>query len=266
MITSYHTQLATNDLATGITSFIVTTFNDIADKLKINNTKILHRSDLNDNSTYSSATYMPFGGQVSYTRIYYDFINDFANFNCGVVIGKNGSMYGAYMARSELNGSTVTDTECSTRTTIIRPSTVSIYNMINKPYYIYNSQTLAYFAIGHVSHGIVFAKLKSIDDPLVTKPVIISFGFTSSSASDCTLGVADIITVLDSPSLQVAAYTSNINSSIDGADMMRISKFIYNGYYSDEIFVFDGMTPSGIFTLDNNTYVNLAHNVYLKVS
>lgn len=248
---------------------------DVSANLKIDNTIIIapatttdqsHITGTNNNIPMGIATY---GG----TRCcYYGFVNDFSSFNCGLLFEQyNSSKSADYVgvARTYVVYPTYEADPVNTYDSwpniqmVIAGNDKTIKQMIDNPYFIYNGDKLALYAQGSLRTGFLFVKMKSLDDPTDIKPIIFNFG--CGGPANSSYGVCSQINVLDNSGMQVTQYDDYINRTITDGDDIYIEKFIYNGYYCDELFIFNGQCPAGLFKLGNDTYLNVGFNLYIKI-
>jgi hypothetical protein len=242
---------------------------DFADYLKIDNKKILQYADFCEDSAYKSKSVSLFSQNFS-RHTFIKTINDFSGLDAGLLHGytSNNQYSGIYLARIHYDSTqspAIDETNAADECSMCQPGNLSTYNYINLPYYMYNGQTIAYCAIGHTKHSALFAKLKSIDDPTQFKYVIIISGsnIDSYGHSDA-IGKNLRIAILDNNNFSRNYYTTDIRKTSD-SKTITVEKFVHKGYYSDEIFVFNGDCPSGLFKLDNVTYLNIGFNLYIKI-
>ena len=141
----------------------------------------------------------------------------------------------------------------------------SITDIVGTPYFLYNGTDVAYFNTGATHRGVVFAKLKSIDDPSVFKYIVICCTSTDMGANAKYYNNYTHVSILHS-SGYAYEYTENINNRLAILNKAVIERFVFDGYYSDELFIFDGLCPDGIFTINNNTYINIGFNLYMKIN
>ena len=270
MVISRHYVPSDTTHANVLKEFLVGSLNDISSRLTFNGSPVLSYSSYNSDANYAQdQTSAPGMSWVS-TRIYYEFAGDFAFMNCGLMVYYSLDKYCIFPVRSEYDGETITDTPTSISYAIAFPSTHTYSRgalyLMNMPYYIYNGDTVSYFGYGHIAHAVVFAKLKSIDDPNVTKNVVL-FNTHGVNGSDEHLGFYSSLLILDNTSLVTSVYESSFeNTQIDSCNKIRIEKFIHNGFYSDELVRFEGICPGGLFILDNTIYLHVGYNVYIKVT
>ena len=253
--------------------FMKYVFIDIANTLKIDNTPILRYESFSEDPTYRSKTIALFGR--SWDRYaFINSINNFSDIDIGLtfVFDKGGSGPTTLPMRIEYDDTTepVTDVTTLANYTIMpfMAQQSAIIDVINTPYFLYNGTSIAYFAIANINHGMLFAKMKSVDDPTSFKYVVIISGtnYDTYRYND-KYGFVNGIQIFDNPNLQSTRYTDKIRYSANGdLDTICIEKFIHNGYYSDDIFLFDGACPKGLFTLDNVTYLNIGFNMYIKIT
>lgn len=140
----------------------------------------------------------------------------------------------------------------------------AITDIVGTPYFLYNGTDVAYFATAVNHRCVVFAKLKSIDDPSVFKYIVICCTSTELGANAKYYNNYTHVSILHS-SGYAYEYTDNINNRLALLNKAVIERFVFDGYYSDELFVFDGLCPDGIFTINNNTYINIGFNLYMKI-
>lgn len=250
--------------------FLVGSLDDVAARLRFDNSPVLTYSSYNADEDYAQDQTSAPGSSWVANRIYYEFTGEFASMNCGLMVYYTIDRYCIFPIRSEYDGQTITDTATSICYAIAYPSTATYSRgaayLMNMPYYIYNGDTVSYFGYGHIAHAVVFAKLKSIDDPSITKNVIL-FNTQGVNGSDEHLGYYTSLLILDNTSLVTSVYASSFeNTQTDCCNKIRIEKFVHNGFYSDELVRFEGICPGGLFILDNTIYLHVGFNVYIKVT
>lgn len=237
---------------------------DFADYLKIDNKSILQYADFCEDSTYTSKE-LTIDSRACTRRTFVKTVNDFGSIDAGLL--HVFSNYSAMLpARIHYTTSPAVDETNTISCAIVEHGkALSITDYINLPYHMYNGQTVAYCAIGHTKHSVTFAKLKSIDDPTNFKYIIIASGktYTSDNLND-RVGFNNSMVIIDNDNFAYTQYTSDIHKT-SNSKIISIEKFVNNGYYSDEIFIFNGDCPSGIFKLDNVTYLNIGFNLYIKI-
>ena len=210
---------------------------------------------------------------------FFRFVNDFESFNDGLMIwafvpnlalckiddADNISKYYTddYVSPTFPSNNYTYSTRINpvTDTTSLTPAKIS-----NIPYYMYTGTDVAYFAFGHTSRCCILAKMKSIDDPNVFKYIMMLVGYDgAASAYNYVFGNYKAIYIYNSASITAEKITSRINYTGTDIDNIVVEKFIYNGYYTDDLFLFNENCPSGIFTVDGTTYLNIAYNLYMKI-
>ena len=251
---------ASND-SDAMGEYFLVALSDAMATLKIDNLPVMQIRTNMCNLTLSEIRWFTGGGSTSKSGThvsFYQFINGFASLDCGILHNDQFATIGRYADEKLANNSfeLIQLDNAAYCPAYIWPSSDSTpQNVRRVPYYLYNGADVAYIGFGHPSQGIVFAKLKSIDDDTVYKYVVIFIGETGYDASDYAyLGRCQAIKVLSDASLMTDSYTAYTNRKLDNINKAVIEKFIHNGYYSNELFWFDGLCPSGLFNINNNTY------------
>jgi hypothetical protein len=273
--------ITSNSVTDAITEFNVNAMTDIANTLRIDNLPVMQIDpDINDiNFTtfiLSAASTSSSVNKSGAHTTYFEFINNFAQYDCGMVVS-NRILTHAYLAigsdRTYVPRAWINFSDVGAQIPHYHPfdydASPAIVNIGACPYYMYNGTDVAYFAIGHINHCILFAKLKSIDDDTVTKYVVFTCCNTSTNTANTDpfyYGTYRNVYIMDSPNMIYNRYENNMHLNVYDGSKIYIEKFIYNGFYSDEIFIFDGVCPNGIFTLNNISYLNIGSNLYLKIT
>lgn len=257
--------------------YFFTVFNDAAATLRINNQPVMQVEpnvcDLTFNAVYNFTGNGGSGKSGKHVS-FFQFINDFASLDCGIMHNDEFATLGRY------NSANVTSTQFNlynlNTSSIGESCSTYLYPAYDKsprslratPYYLYNGADIAYVGLGHMDQCIVFAKLKSTDDPTIFKYVVIVVAENSYAISSdyAYRGMYDSMKIITNSSLQTITYSGYINRKLDNINKSVIEKFIIDGFYSNELFLFDGLCPCGLFNLNNNTYLNLGYNLYMKIT
>ena len=269
MIQKKYVNINADSVNDALYEHLFTAMCDICNTVKLNNNPVIRLDNYlikRVNNNFQNETF-------------FRFVNDFESFNDGLIIwggvpdlalckindADNISKYytDAYVTpifpSNDSNYSTCINPV--TNTTSLTPAKIS-----NIPYYMYTGTDVAYFAFGHTSRCCILAKMKSIDDPTVFKYMIILHGYDGSGSSyNYVFGNYKGIYIYNSESLACEKITSRINYTGVDINNIIVEKFIYDGYYTDDLFLFNENCPSGIFTVDGTTYLNIAYNLYMKI-
>lgn len=265
-----------------MTDFNVAAMTDIKNTLELDNLPVMHINQYMNDVSYSkfrsvtTSSDENISGAHSY---YFEFINNFAQYDCGIIVS-NRVM--THLSANPVEGSVptylpikswCTFSDVGKQIPIFHPfsydASPTVAHIGACPYYMYNGANVAFFAIGHINHCMLFVKLKSIDDDSVTKYVIMMACNTNArtyNSDPFYYGTYRNVYIMDNPNYVYTKYENNMKLNAYDGSKVYIEKFIYNGYYSDEIFIFDGVCPNGIFKLNNDTYMNIGSNLYLKIT
>lgn len=257
----------------GVSEYNFAMLNDAAAVLRIDGLPVMEIDPAFVDVDIGSMSFFYYGGGANPNAAhssYFKFVNSFGYTDYGIFNGNYA------ISPCRVNQSCLTNNGQQLTVIPIHPGSNSRYlNTINweapitdvgkTSYMLYNGTDVAYFNTGSTHRCVVFAKLKSIDDPSVFKYVIICCSSTSLTSNSLYYNNYTHVSIIHS-SGYAYEYTSNINNRLDRLNKAVIEKFVFNGYYSDELFIFDGLCPDGIFTINNNTYLNIGFNLYMKVN
>ena len=241
---------------------------DMSNILKIDNKKVFERASYNNDSDYATKIRRMPNDSHEFYGLYYPFCNDFASFDCGLMLysftGDNKRALFTCRSQSDIN---VDDTFLNIATVMVYSADEYTANKLSStPCYYHVGSNIVYLGFEHPTCSVIFAKLKSIDDPSTTKPVVIFVGkqFALNSYLYPQLGYPDSITILENNTMQVTSYNTYFSHKLT-SNNITVENFVYNGYFSDEIVILDGDCPKGLFKLGNDTFLNIAFDMYIKV-
>ena len=296
MITTKCVNIQAHTVFNAICEYNFSALCDAAATLKIDNKSVLEIDPNMTDRRFLRCSYFYFGGNGGNARgdhvNYFKFANDFAYINCGIF----NTCAIVTICRTDANSSDyvyTVDREDCIRVWGLDCANIGdgveyflgglmhddnsawgYYNSIPRikelPYYLYNGVSVAYLGLGSHKANVVFAKMKSIDDPTQYKYIIITVNIRpnlsdGAYSDNLYYGRYYNLKILDSNSVATTTYTGPINKYLTDVDKSVIEKFVYNGYYSDELYLFDGLCPDGLFSINGNTYLNIAYNLYMKI-
>lgn len=275
MLQCKHTKVRTNDTYMAYYRFYQDVVMDAMHNLSLDNKPIIGIDD-NFFNLYSVNSSISSSSALHHLS-YFKFINDFSTFG-GLMTGiwDNGDDYTRLMI-AKINDDRFTDNgmlNWSYPANMEKWGAISTFDgytawdeIKNLPYYLYNSDTIAYLGVGHTSTHIAFIKMKSIEDPSIVKPfILIGMGGTAESISVFS-GLTSYLYIIDDDNFTATKYGPNYKfyDNIVDTQTIVIEKFVYGNWYSDELFVFNGDYPGGMFKLNNDTYLNIGFNLYIKL-
>lgn len=226
------------------------------------------------------------GGYIKY----YEFINDYANYNLGlilepVVYGYSGnSLNNVFIMPCALESDSIPQTITDIQN--LKLFTIGydwyVHKLCGGPLirnvpdnfsvYTYQSDDLSFISVYNLSKIMVFATMKSIEtqEPM---PVILATSWASYAGfievDSITTGINDLVNIVDiymgnsrSPDT-INKYLFKINHDYKKCIMYN---FTYKGYYSDRIFVYDGVVPAKHFIYNGTEYLNIAYNLVIKLT
>lgn len=247
--------------------------NDAAATLRIDSLPVMEIDPNFVDASFDSVRYFYISGNGGNTNgthsSYFKFVNSFSYMDYGIFTANY------VMSPCRVNSSCITNNGNQIVVIPIHDGNNSrhlnsivfngaITDIVGTPYFLYNGTDVAYFNTGATHRGVVFAKLKSIDDPSVFKYIVICCTSASMGANAKYYNNYTHVSILHS-SGYAYEYTENINNRLALLNKAVIERFVFDGYYSDELFIFDGLCPDGIFTINNNTYINIGFNLYMKI-
>jgi len=162
----------------------------------------------------------------------------------GIAIDSNGSMFFVF-------NNAIADTD-------------RLYSFI-----LYSSENTAYFSFVNQYRYMLFTRLTPIDQADGYKYMIIATNQTGA------IGVTSDILFIDNTigsfsntitkAVANKPYRYNFGSIDNGADTIDAYNFIYDKWYSEDIFYIDGIGFDGATVLNGKNYFPLGNNLYLRV-
>lgn len=237
---------------------------------------------------------------------YHTFINDFSGYKFGIILISAAYGYGDTSSTPNIviipgaietsNGDPVSSSSASSASDVpsLQIYTINYDRFVHKicagpkqlnvsdlfRVYTYEGQNISLISAYVLGRTMIFTTMRRLDNPSITTNAIIMTGCildchnydgcnSTLESYDCATGISDIISYIDVFTDNVRypnTYFTNIHQMSYNFDKCIMNKFTHNGYYSDNIFTYDGRIPSKHFFYNGEEYINIGFNLVIKLS